>query len=84
MENQQPSAGKQVALAGLSATQAVTLLMFVCEKLGLTGVTPEIAAAIIGLAMALAGGIMHDLQRKRERRALERQESIKATEVGPA
>ena len=82
--DQPSSVGKQVALAGLSATQAVTLLLYVCNKLGMDDMTPEVAGAIIGVAVAAAGGIMHDVQRRRERKDRERKAALKAMEGGPA
>lgn len=59
------SAGQTVAIAGLSATQGVTLLLYVSDKIGLTDMTPEVAASIIGVAAAIAAGILHDVERRR-------------------
>lgn len=66
--NEPASAGKTTAIAGLGATQAVTLLMYAADKIGLSDMTPEVAGAIIGFATMLAGAVMHDLQRRQERR----------------
>lgn len=66
--NEPASVGKTTAIAGLGATQAVTLLIYVSDKIGLSDMTPEVAGAIIGFATMLAGAVMHDLQRRQERR----------------
>lgn len=63
-----PSSGKTTALAGIGATQLVTLLLYTVHRFGIDDMTPEVAGAIVGVAMALGGGIMHELQRMRERR----------------
>ncbi len=81
--NQPPSSGKTIAVAGMSATQGVTLLLYVCHKLGIQDMTVDVASAIICIAAGAAGAVIHDVQRKRERREKERHDAIKATEVGP-
>ncbi len=68
MVDSPPSTGKSVAVAGLSATSGVTLLLYVVHKFGIDDMPPEVAAAIIGLATTVAGAIMHDFQRRAERR----------------
>ncbi len=63
-----PSAGKTAAIAGLGATQAVTLLLYVVHKFGIDDMTPEVAASIIGLAVTVAAAIMHIFQRSEEKK----------------
>lgn len=63
------SAGQQAALTGVSSTQAVTLLLYVVHLFGMNDMPPEVAAAIIGLAYAAAGGIMHYFSTKRLKHA---------------
>lgn len=67
---QAPSAGKTAAIAGLTATQAVTLLLYVVHCWGINDMTPEVAAAIIGLAVTFTGAIMHVSQRREEKKEL--------------
>lgn len=64
----QPSQGKTTALAGIGATQLVTLLLYTVHRFGIDDMTPEVAGAIIGVSMAIGGGIAHEVQRWRERK----------------
>jgi hypothetical protein len=63
------SAGKTAAIAGMAATQSVTLLLYIVHKFGIDDMTPEVAAAIIGVATTIAGAIMHGFQRSEEKKA---------------
>ncbi len=61
-----PSAGKTVAIAGLSTGQAVVLLLYVVHKWGIDDMTPEVAVSIISVAVSVAATIMHLIQRRTE------------------
>lgn len=63
-----PSAGKTTAIAGLSSTQAVVLLLYVVHRWGINDMTPEVAASIIGLATTITGLLMHTSQRNGEKK----------------
>ena len=68
---QAPSAGKTIAIAGLSTGQAIVLLLYVVHKFGIDDMTPEVATSIISVAVTLAGGIMHHMQRVTEKKEFE-------------
>lgn len=63
---QEPSAGKTVAIAGLSTGQAVVLLLYCVHKFGIDDMTPEVAVSIISVAVSITAAIMHTLQRRNE------------------
>ena len=63
---QEPSAGKTVAIAGLSTGQAVVLLLYVVHRWGIDDMTPEVAVSIISVAVSVAATIMHVIQRRTE------------------
>lgn len=65
------SAGKTVAIAGVTATQFVVVLMWFCQHFGIPDMTLDVASAIISIATAFAGGVMHVDQRKREKKERE-------------
>lgn len=69
-----PSSGKTTAIAGIATSQAITLLLYVVHLFGINDMPPEVAGAIIGLSTALAGAIMHVLQRNREKKDYENEE----------
>ncbi|MEI6283176.1 MAG: hypothetical protein WCP82_10780 [Alphaproteobacteria bacterium] len=69
-----PSTGKTTAIAGMAGTQAVTLLLYVVHCFGINDMTPEVASAIIGLSITLAGAVMHILQRRQEKRTFDNEE----------
>ncbi len=68
MEPKPPSSGKTAAISGMAATQCVTLLLYIVHCFGVNDMTPEVAGAIIAIASTIAGGIMHELQRAREKK----------------
>lgn len=57
------TSGQQTALAGVTSTQLVTLLLYVVHFFGINDMTPEVAASIVGLATAVAGAVMHRVER---------------------
>ena len=61
-----PSSGKTVAIGGFSASSAIVLTLYVAKHMGLDDMTPEVAAAIVSLAIGVAGAVMHSSQRKKE------------------
>lgn len=61
-----PSAGKTVAIGGFSASSAIVLTLYVAKHCGLDDMTPEVAAALVSIAIGLAGAIMHQNQRSTE------------------
>lgn len=63
-----PSAGKTVAIGGFSASSAIVLTLYVAKHCGLDDMTPEVAAAIVSLAIGFAGAIMHNTQRHEEKK----------------
>lgn len=83
MDKMPPSAGKTVAIAGVSATQLVTLLLWVSPKFGITDMNDAVAASIVGIAMAFAGAIMHTLQRKEEKRNAQADAETNGVTGGP-
>ena len=62
-----PSAGKTFAISSSTTSAAIILLLYTAHKFGVDDLTPEVASAIITLAMGLAGLVMHTIQRNGER-----------------
>ena len=63
---QAPSMGKTTSIASLGTGSGITVLLWFAHKAGIDDMPPEVAAAIIGFAGAVAGSIMHYNQRKSE------------------
>lgn len=57
--------GGTTALAGIGATQAVTLLLYIMHKCGVDDMTPEVASAFVGVGAVVVGWIVHRLDARR-------------------
>lgn len=63
-----PSAGKTVVIGGTVAIACQNLMFIVGHNVwGLDWMSQDVAGDIMVIAVALAGWIMHDFQRKNER-----------------
>ena len=60
-----PSAGKTFAISAGTSNASVVVLIYTCHVWGLD-MPPEVAGALITLAMGLTGLLMHLQQRKNE------------------
>lgn len=83
MENKPSSAGKTAAIAGVTATQFVILLMWACQHFGIPDMTIDVATAIVSIATAMAGGLMHLNQRHSEKKEKESNAQTNGVTGGP-
>lgn len=58
------STGTTAALAGGIAGYLVTILMYLAHHFGINDMTVEVATAFVSVAIFIAGGISHFIERK--------------------
>lgn len=73
------TSGQQMALAGVTSSQMVTLLLYAVHRFGIDDMTPEVAAAIVGAATVMGGTFSHYL----EKWLLNRPHTKRLTDITP-
>jgi hypothetical protein len=58
--------GATAALAGGIAGYLVTILMYLAKHFGIDDMTMEVATAFVSIAIAIAGGVSHFIEGKKQ------------------